>query len=107
MKLITAIVNKSDSTEVCDALSEKRFRFTRIATFGGFLRSKNITLLIGVEDNELDIAFDIIRTHCRERKEPIPSMVAGEPMMGGFVVNEVTVGGATVFVTNVEKFERM
>ena len=32
MKMITAIINKRDAGEVCDALSESRFSFTKMAT---------------------------------------------------------------------------
>ena len=37
MKMITAIVNKKDAGEVCDALKDEKFTFTKMATTGGFL----------------------------------------------------------------------
>ena len=107
MKMITAIVNKKDAGEVCDALSEKRFSFTKMATTGGFLKAGNLTLLIGTEDDKVDEVLDIIRKNCAQRMEPMPSVVnAGVPAFG-YYKTEVLVGGATVFVTPVERFEKM
>ncbi|MBQ8292010.1 MAG: cyclic-di-AMP receptor [Clostridia bacterium] len=107
MKMITAIVNRKDAGEVCDALTECSFAFTKMATTGGFLNSGNVTLLIGTDDERVDEAVEIIRKHCAQRMEPMASVVnAGVPAFG-YYKTEVLVGGATVFVTNVEKFEKM
>ena len=53
MKLITAVIGKKDLNPVCDALREAGYSFTKIPTSGGFLRSSNMTLLIGVDDDKL------------------------------------------------------
>ena len=107
MKMITAIVNKKDAVEVCDALAEGQFVFTKMATTGGFLKAGNVTLLIGTEDEKVDEALELIRKHCARRTEPMPAMVnAGVPAFG-YYKTEVLVGGATVFVSNVERFEKM
>ena len=45
MKLITAIVNKEDSKNVCNQLLKNKFYVTRLATTGGFLMAGNMTLL--------------------------------------------------------------
>ena len=67
MKLITAIINKRDSGEVCHSLSEAGFYFTKIATSGGFLSTGNVTLLIGTEDEKVEGALDIIRKNSAQR----------------------------------------
>ena len=54
MKLITAIVNKEDSKNVCNELIKAKFYVTRLATTGGFLMAGNMTLLIGTEDERVD-----------------------------------------------------
>ena len=109
MKLITAIVNKKDTYFVCDALSEAGFFFTKISSSGGFLRDGNVTLLIGVEDEQLEKALDVIRKHCSQRTELVPSAATsdGQFSAAAYIGAEVIVGGATVFVTNVEHFEKM
>ena len=106
MKLITAIVSKKDSEEVCHALAEGGFYFTKMATSGGFLSSGNTTLLIGTEADKVDDAVKIIRSNCSKRVESVTNTMQ---LAARSVTNlsEVVVGGATVFVTEVEKFEKM
>ena len=107
MKMITAIVNKKDANGVCDALTAAKFAFTRMATTGGFLKAGNTTLLIGTEDERVEEAIAIIRKHSAQRMEPLASVVnAGVPSFG-YYKTEVPVGGATVFVSPVERFEKM
>ncbi len=62
MKLIIAIIPGKDSEEISLSLTEKRYRVTQIASTGGFLRKGNSTLLVGVEDEQLDEAVSIIQS---------------------------------------------
>ena len=94
MKLITAVIGKKDMNPVCDALREAGFSFTKIPTSGGFLRSSNMTLLLGVDDDKLSAAVELIDKNCRKHTEQTDE-------------KKVTVGGVTVFVTDVERFEKM
>lgn len=107
MKMVTAIINKRDAGEVSDALTEEHYSFTKIATMGGFLKDGNATLLIGTEDEKVEEVIDIIRKHCAKRMEVVPSVVNSAIPTFGYYKTEVPVGGATVFVTDVERFEKM
>ena len=107
MKMIKAIVNRKDAKEVCDALTEEKFTFTKMATSGGFLQEGNVTVLIGTEDEKVQEAMEIIREHCARRMETLPSVMSGSVLAFGYHNMEVPVGGATVFVSNVELFEKM
>ena len=107
MKMITAIVNRRDAGEVCDALTEAKFTFTKMSTTGGFLKAGNATLMIGVEDERVDEAMEIIKKHCAKRMEPLPSVISASVPIYGYAQTEVPVGGATVFVSNVERFEKL
>ena len=106
MKLITAIINRKDANKVCDALTKNRFPFTKMATMGGFLKAGNVTLLIGTEDPKVEQVIAIIRKNSARRTESVkdPDMLqyVSAPESGAVVV-----GGATVFVTTVERFEKM
>lgn len=62
MKLILAIVPDTSSDAVSQALTSHNFRVTGIASTGGFLRRGRTTLLIGVEDEQLEQALEQIRT---------------------------------------------
>ena len=70
MKLVVAIVKDSDAMDVSDALVENDFRMTRIASTGGFLRRGNVTLLVGVEPEQLELLFATIQAACREPDNP-------------------------------------
>ena len=72
MKLITAIVNKEDSKNVCNELLKSKFYVTRLATTGGFLMAGNMTLLICTDDERVDDCIDIISKCCKQRTEIVP-----------------------------------
>ncbi|MCI8880384.1 MAG: transcriptional regulator [Clostridiaceae bacterium] len=107
MKMLLAIINYDDSQSVIAALTKEGFSVTRLATTGGFLKSGNVTVLIGLDESRLDDAFQIIRDHCRKRKQIVPTTT--ELGMGFFPTMpvQVEVGGATVFVLGVERFEKL
>ena len=108
MKMITAIVNKRDSLFVCDALRDEHIPFTTMATSGGFLRAGNVTLLIGVEDDQVQPTIVSIRAHCSKRMEPSPYVSSGGSFNPATAnAGQVLVGGATIFVTDVEYFEHV
>lgn len=107
MKLITAIVNKEDSKAVCSELVRNKFYVTRLATTGGFLMAGNMTLLIGTEDERVDTCIECISKCCKQRTEIVPGAASIGLDMESAMPIEVTVGGATVFVTNVERFEKL
>ncbi|NMB86809.1 MAG: hypothetical protein GYA17_00525 [Chloroflexi bacterium] len=70
MKLIIAIVPDTDSDTVSTALTGENFRVTQIASTGGFLRRGHTTFLIGLEDDQLDQALQIIRTSRTSQPDP-------------------------------------
>jgi uncharacterized protein YaaQ len=109
MKLVTAIVHNEDAATLVDALLEKEYRATRFNSSGGFLKQGNATILVGVEDDHVDAVLELISANCHSRKQFVnpmpPIMEPGEFYMPYPV--EVEVGGATVFVLPVERFERL
>lgn len=107
MKLIFAIVSNDDSSAVSKALTKEKFSVTKLATTGGFLLSGNTTFIIGTEDEKVDDVIKIIEKHSRKRKQMVPSTTSyGVGMYTSYPV-EVQVGGATIFVTDVERFEKV
>lgn len=107
MKLIFAIINKEDSSEVSNSLTKAKFSVTKLATTGGFLMSGNITLIIGTQEEKVSEVLEIIKEHSKQRKEIVPSTATyGIGVTTSFPL-EVTVGGATIFVVDVERFEKV
>lgn len=107
MKLVIAVVNRDDAGTVTQNLSKKGFYSTKLASSGGFLLAGNITLLVGVEEAKVQEVIDIIRKYSHSRKEVIPaSAELGMNYLSAMPV-EITVGGAILFVVDVERFERL
>ncbi|MGQ9490295.1 MAG: cyclic-di-AMP receptor [Anaerolineae bacterium] len=105
MKLIMAIVSSDDSREVLERLTKAGYRATVISTTGGFLREGNTTIFLGVEDARVAQAIEIVRAVCRRRTQwvsPLPTLEGPGLEMAEPI--EVSVGGAVMFVMNVEQF---
>ena len=106
MKLIFAIVNKDDSNAVQSALTKERFSVTKLATTGGFLLVGNTTFIIGTEDEKVDQVLKLIEENSKKRTQIVLSSVAYGAGMSSAYPIEVSVGGATIFVTDVTRFEK-
>ena len=106
MKLIIAIVNKDDSNVVSSALTRGGFSVTKLATTGGFLQAGNTTFLVGTDDTRVDEVLSIIEKHSKKRTQMVPTTNYGTANYASFPV-EVTVGGATVFVMSVDRYEKI
>ena len=109
MKLIIAIVQDEDSSRLVSNLMSEGFSVTKLATTGGFLRSGNTTLLLGIDDSKFDSAMKIIERVCKSRKQiaTSPSPISGTTGVYVPYPVEVMVGGATIFVLNVEQFVKI
>ena len=107
MKLVLAIINSDDANDVVNNLMQKRYSVTRLATTGGFLKTGNTTIIVGVDEEKVQTVIDLIRELCHSRKEMIPA--ATDVSYGYYPTMpvEVTVGGATIFVVDIERFERV
>ena len=108
MKMVIAIVQDDDAIDLVETLTEKKFGVTKLATTGGFLKSGNTTLMIGVEDDKVDEVIDTVKGICEKRKEVVVSSpFSGSSEMYMQYPVPVEVGGATVFVIDVDKFIRI
>lgn len=94
MKLIIAIVQDDYTSKVVKNLTENKYRTTKLSSTGGFLKSGSTTLLIGVEDDKVDEVVKIIENECKDKK-----VVKGK--------DEITVGGANLFILNMDSFKRI
>jgi len=118
MKLIVAIVQAMDARVLMDALMTAGYRATKIGSTGGFLVRGNVTLLVGVEDDKVAGVLDILRQYCHGRREfvspaaPVTDSAAArgsQPGQGGpeSRLTQVQIGGTTVFILDVARFERI
>ncbi|MGD9714462.1 MAG: cyclic-di-AMP receptor [Thermomicrobiales bacterium] len=108
MKLILAIVQDYDTDRVLRGITSAGFRVTRISSTGGFLRSTNATLLVGVEDHEVRRCLAIIRENCGTR---VHEMETGAEEYwleaSGLEIARDASGGAVVIVLPVSRYERL
>jgi uncharacterized protein YaaQ len=107
-KLVVAIVQDEDAPALSDAVVARGYRATRMHTVGGFLRKGNATILIGVEERQIPELLAVIRQTCRTRMAFLTAtypVEMAEPFLSEPI--EVQVGGAVVFILDVERFEQL
>ena len=107
MKLVLAIINHDDANAVTQALTKKGFSSTKLSTTGGFLMSGNTTILVGVDEEKVQTVIDVIHEQSHSRKQMIPTTTEISYGYYPSMPVEVTVGGATIFVVDIERFERV
>ena len=108
MKLVITVVHDRDKSKITEGLLRSGFQFTKIGSTGGFLREGNVTLLIGVEEKELESCLNVIGESCKTREQFVNVLPPDAAPVGTFMPSpvKVLVGGAVVFVVDVERFER-
>lgn len=109
MKLILAIVQEKDSRRLMEALIAAEFQATMLASTGGFLREGNATILIGTDDHKVDGVLAVIQKTCHVREQlvsPLPPVVEPVDSYISYPV-KVQVGGAIVFVLDVDRMIRI
>ncbi|HHV61294.1 MAG TPA: hypothetical protein GXX51_01425 [Firmicutes bacterium] len=109
MKLVIAIVQDQDVAGLLDRLVKKGYKATKLASTGGFLRVGNTTLLVGVNDDQVQDVVGVIKDVCKSRTQLITPMPAVGRSITSYVPQpvEVKVGGATIFVVDVAHFEKI
>ena len=109
MKLMYIIVRQDNEADVVDALIKENFVITKLATSGGFLRRGNTTLFSCLQDNEVNKAIEIIKHECGKRQKiqvEMPINLPSTAINYTTVPTTIEIGGATIIVTDVYKFEK-
>ena len=109
MKLMYIIVRQDNETDVVNALIENNYMITKLSTSGGFLRRGNTTLLSCIQDNEVNKAIEIIKNECGKRQKiqiEMPINLPSTAINYATIPTTIEIGGATIIVTDVYKFEK-
>lgn len=108
MKLVIAIVHDRDRQKMTDTLLRDGFRFTKLASTGGFLREGNTTFLIAVEENQVDAVLKVVDESSKSREQFVNLLPPDAMAVGAFVASPISVrvGGAVVFVLPIDRFEK-
>ncbi len=104
--LLIAVVQEQDLDTAMRALQKIGASLTYLSSAGGFLGRRNATLLIGLPVAKEKEALEVLQNSCRQRIEYMTLPLEGSAMPMPAPV-PVTVGGATVFVLPVERFEQI
>ena len=110
MKMIYAIVRNDNEDDVVTQLTQHHYSVTRLSTTGGFLRKGNTTLMIGADDEKVDEVISLIKQECGQHQKLTVNMpyISGTTMVNyATMPMHVEVGGATLFVVNVERYEKI
>lgn len=105
-RLMLAVLQSQDVYKATKALNQVGISATRLSSTGAFLGRRNTTLMIGLAKEQEDLAISIIHENCRQRVEYVSTPLEGAPMPIP-IATPVTVGGATVFSFNVERYEEI
>jgi uncharacterized protein YaaQ len=108
MKLIVAVIHDRDQRRTSDALLKAGFKFTKVASTGGFLREGNVTMFMGVEEEDVDRVLALLGESSHMREQYVNVLPPEATPVGTFMTNpvKVQVGGVIAFVLDVARFER-
>lgn len=107
MKLIFAIVSNDDSSKVQTGLTMAGFQVTRLSSTGGFLMAGNTTFICGTEDDKVDEFINIVKENSKPRSQTVAASGSFGVYPYAAYPLEVSVGGATIFVTGIDRFEKV
>jgi uncharacterized protein YaaQ len=108
MKLIMSIVHSDDADNLLKALTDAGHKATLVSTTGGFLREGNATVFVGTENDAVEQILEIVKESCHKRTRYLSPIVPVTEPSEFYIPEpvELEVGGATVFVVDVERWER-
>lgn len=109
MKMVIAVVHDHDAHDLLEAVTKKGFKATKMASTGGFLREGNTTFMIGTDEEHVEELLEIIKENCESRKKTIAPMSPVANTMESYYSfpMEVQIGGATIFIIDVEQFMKI
>ena len=103
-RLMTVVMQSQDVDHAIEELNKAGLVSTLLSSTGVFLGSRNTTLLIGMSAGQEADAVHILSETCRRRVEYVATPLEGAPFHLP-LTTPVTVGGATVFTLEVERYE--
>jgi uncharacterized protein YaaQ len=103
-RMMIAVIQVQDIQRALRALKRKGLSITRLPSTGAFLGMRNVTLLLGYPESMESDVFSAIQKTCHQRVEYISTPLEGAPLPFP-LSTPVTVGGATVFTFDVDRFE--
>ena len=104
--LLMAVVQAQDAEIAKEALEKLGMSVTRLPSVGGFLGRRNATLVIGLPENQREVAIESLHQNCRQRIEFIAVPLESAPLPLP-TPTPITVGGATILGLEVDHYEEL
>jgi uncharacterized protein YaaQ len=106
-QLVILIVFGPQADQFMKRLTKNRFYFTKIDSSGGIVQEPMVCLLVGLNSARLGTLLELSRKYCKPYRQYIPTNLNVQPGLSEFPMIEAQMGGATVCVLNVERFEQL
>ncbi len=103
-RLMAVVIQEQDYENALSALTKLGISITHLPTVGGFLGRRNVTLLIGFEKGQEVAIVSALKRSCQRRVEYVSTPLEGTPLPLPTPVS-ITVGGATIFIFDVDRYE--
>jgi uncharacterized protein YaaQ len=106
-QLAIIVASGFQPTQLQDSLIKNGFSYTEIDSSGGLLTEAVLYLLVGLNRDRLSLLLEIIRENCKPVQQYLPIKIGIQEGATNIPMLEVEVGGAKVYVLNVERFEQI
>jgi len=103
MVIVLAVLQAQDAELVTGALRKFGISSNELSSTGAFLGRKNITLLIPVQESDVELVLSELKRNCRQRIEYVSMPIEGQPLPIPSPI-PITVGGATIFILEIDKY---
>jgi len=103
MVILLAVLQAQDADLVTSALRKFGVPAFELSSTGAFLGRKNVTLLLPVETNNVELVLSELKRNCRQRIEYVSMPIEGQPLPIPSPI-PITVGGATIFILEIEQY---
>ncbi len=105
-ELFIIVVSQEQIGDLTRQLIQGGFYFTLVDSTGGFLQNSTAALLIGINSSRREPLLKIIRDCCHIRRTFIPARVENPLLQGQPLMIEAEIGGASIYIVDVERFEQ-
>ncbi len=106
-QLVIVTVSSAQVGSLIDRLIQDGFYVTEIDSSGAILYGATASLVIGLNESRLPHLLELLRDCCRTRQQFIPAHVEAPLLEIQPMMIESVVGGATIYVLEVERFEQV
>ncbi len=104
--LMMAVVQAQDAEVAKETLAKLNVTVERLPSVGGFLGRRNATLLVSMHEDQRETVIEALHRSCRQRIEFIAVPLESAPLPLP-TPTPITVGGATIFSLDVERYEEL